>query len=267
MKKIKGLLIYTFVLVLAMSLVGCGSKSDVSKLQQIKDKGVLVVGTSADYPPYEFHKEIDGKDTIVGFDMAIAKEIANDLGVELEIKDMKFDGLLGALTAGNIDMVAAGMTPTEERQKNADFSKIYYMGQNVIIVNKANVDKYKTIEDLKDLKIGAQKSSIQEQFAKDEIKATNIKSLSKIQDLVLELNNGNVDAVILSSNTADSHLKNYDKLTLSNIELSSGDEGSAMAFKKSEDKELLNEVNKTLDKLMKEGKVEQFVDEATKLSQ
>jgi arginine/lysine/histidine transporter system substrate-binding protein len=267
MKKLKSLLVYTFVLVLAMALVGCSSKEDVSKLQQIKDKGVLVVGTSADYPPYEFHKEIDGKDTIVGFDMAIAQEIANDLGVKLEIKDMKFDGLLGALTSGNIDMVAAGMTPTEDRQKNADFSKIYYTGQNVIIVNKANVDKYKTIEDLKDLKIGAQKSSIQEQFAKDEIKATNIKSLSKIQDLVLELNNGNVDAVVLSSNTADSYLKNYDKLTLANIELASGDEGSAMAFKKSEDKELINEVNKTLDKLMKEGKVEQFVDEATKLSQ
>ena len=267
MKKIKSILIYTFILVLAMALVGCSSKTDVSKLQQIKDKGVLVVGTSADYPPYEFHKEIDGKDTIVGFDMAIAQEIANDLGVKLEIKDMKFDGLLGALTSGNIDMVAAGMTPTEERQKNADFSKIYYTGKNVIIINKKDVDKYKTVEDLKSAKIGAQKSSIQEQFAKDEIKSTNIKSLSKIQDLILELNNGNIDAVVLSSNTADARVKNYKDLTISNIELNAGEEGSAMAFKKSEDKELINEVNKTLDRLMKEGKVEQFVDDATKLSQ
>lgn len=267
MKKIKGLLVYALVLVLAMSLVGCSSKNDVSKLQEIKDKGVLVVGTSADYPPYEFHKEINGKDTIVGFDMAIAQEIANDLGVKLEIKDMKFDGLLGALTAGNIDMIAAGMTPTEERQKNADFSQIYYTGQNVVIINKNNLDKLKTIEDLKDVKIGAQKSSIQEQFVKDEIKATNIKSLSKIQDLILELNNGNIDAIVLSSNTADARIKNYKDLTVSNIKVNSGEEGSAMAFKKSEDKTLLNEVNKTLDKLMKEGKIEKFVDEATKLTQ
>lgn len=90
---------------LAIGVMGCGAKGEGTKeasatsaqgitLESIKSKGKLVVGTSADYPPYEFHKEIDGKDQIVGFDISVAKEIAKDLGVELEVKDMDFDGLL-----------------------------------------------------------------------------------------------------------------------------------------------------------------------------
>jgi len=106
MKGLKKSIICVLAGVLSLGVVGCTSqKKEVSKLQEIKDKGVLTIGTSADYPPYEFHKEIDGKDTIVGFDMMIAEEIAKDLGVKLEIKDMKFDGLLGALKSKNVDMV------------------------------------------------------------------------------------------------------------------------------------------------------------------
>ena len=119
--------------VMALGLAGCGSStkdtsnnSEDSKvttdakdggisLEEVKKKGKLVVGTSADYPPYEFHKEIDGKDTIVGFDIDIAKEIAKDMGVEVEIKDMDFDGLLVASQAGKVDLVIAGMNPTPER--------------------------------------------------------------------------------------------------------------------------------------------------------
>ncbi|WP_428817913.1 transporter substrate-binding domain-containing protein [Clostridium butyricum] len=83
--------------------------------------GKLTIGTSADYPPYEFHKEIDRKDTIVGLDIKIAEEIASDLGVELEIKDMDCDGLLVALQSDKIDMAFAAMNPTEERKQNTFF--------------------------------------------------------------------------------------------------------------------------------------------------
>ena len=130
---IKKLIAVAAVATIAISMVGCGSNakkestnSNTSALEAIKSKGKLVVGTSADYPPYEFHKEIDGKDQIVGFDIEIAKQFAKDLGVELEIKDMAFDGLLVALQADKVDMVFAGMTPTDERKQNADFSDIYY---------------------------------------------------------------------------------------------------------------------------------------------
>lgn len=84
------------VAVLAISMVGCGSSGDENKtaLDKIKESGKLVVGTSADYPPYEFHATVDGKDEIKGFDIDIAQAVADDLGVKLEIKDMDFDGLL-----------------------------------------------------------------------------------------------------------------------------------------------------------------------------
>jgi ABC-type amino acid transport substrate-binding protein len=93
MKKAIALLL---ALVTLLSLTACAGKEDAasSALDQIKQKGELVVGTSADYPPYEFHTEVDGKDTIVGFDMEIAQAIADKLGVSLKIVDMSFDNLL-----------------------------------------------------------------------------------------------------------------------------------------------------------------------------
>ncbi|HOT63267.1 MAG TPA: transporter substrate-binding domain-containing protein, partial [Treponemataceae bacterium] len=85
----------------AVALAGCARSAGGAKLDDIKKAGKIILGTSADYPPYEFHAQVDGKDAIVGFDVAIAREIAKDLGVELEIKDMDFDGLLAALASGN----------------------------------------------------------------------------------------------------------------------------------------------------------------------
>lgn len=125
----KSLVMLMSVLLVGLMVVGCTSaKTDepLSALEAVKEKGKIVVGTSADYPPYEFHKEIDGVDTFVGFDIAISQKIADDLGVELEIVDMKFDGLLAALTGGKIDFIAAGMNPSDERKKRL-ISQLYIM--------------------------------------------------------------------------------------------------------------------------------------------
>ncbi|MDK2562486.1 transporter substrate-binding domain-containing protein [Romboutsia sedimentorum] len=254
--------------VLSFSLVGCSQKEESSQLESIKEKGKLVIGTSADYPPYEFHKKIDGKDTVVGFEMEIAKEIAKEIGVELEIKDMKFDGLLPALQSQNIDMVVAGMSPTEERKKAVNFTDVYYNGENAILIKKDDLEKYKTVESLKNIKIGVQKSSIQEGFAKDNIGATNIKSLSKIPDIILELKNSNVDAVVVSKDAVGGYLKEYPEIVFANIDLGQDkEEGSAIATKKSEDYSLIKKTNDILGSLKKENKIQKFVDEATKLSQ
>lgn len=269
MKILKKSTLSLLAIVLTLGLVGCTSqKKESNKLEEIKNKGVLTIGTSADYPPYEFHKEINGEDKIVGLDIMIAEELAKELGVKLEIKDMKFDGLLGALKSQNIDMVMAGMTPTEERKKAVDFSDTYYNGSNVILVKKENLDKYKTIEDLKNARIGVQKASLQENIVKDVIKAKNIKSLSKIQDIVLELENNNIDAVVISKATTKGYLKQYKDLACTNVDSIEGEtEGSAIPVNKSENKAFLNEVNKVLNKLKKEGKIEEFVEKATELAQ
>ena len=245
MKKIKKSIYAVLIGILSLSVVGCSSKEEKSQLQAIKDKGVLTIGTSADYPPYEFHKEINGKDTIVGFEMMMAEEIAKELGVKLDIKDMKFDGLLGALKSGNVDMVVAGMSPTEERKKAVNFTDIYYNGEHVILVKEQSKNKYKSIDDLKNTKIAVQKASLQENIAKDIIKANDIKSLGKISDVILALQNNNVDAVVVSKEAIDGYLKQYPQIVVSQVNLGENkEEGSAIAVNKTEDKTLILEVNK-----------------------
>lgn len=269
MKKLKKSIFSILVGVLSLGVVGCSSsKEDSNQVQEIKDKGVLTIGTSADYPPYEFHKDINGKDTIVGFEMMVAEQIAKDLGVKLEIKDMKFDGLLGALKSGNVDMVVAGMSPTEERKKAVNFTNTYYNGQHTILIKEGNKNKYKAIDNLKNAKIAVQKASLQEKIAKDVIKATDIKSLGKISDVILELQNNNVDAVVVSKEAITGYLDQYPQIIESNIDLGKDKgEGSAIAIDKDEDKSLVEAVNKTLDKLQSENKIEDFVQKSTKLAQ
>lgn len=254
---------------MAISMVGCGqtkadsAKESASALEAIKSKGKLVVGTSADYPPYEFHKEIDGKDQIVGFDISIANEIAKDLGVELEIKDMDFDGLLVALQGDKVDMVFAGMTPTAERKENADFSDIYYQAKHGFVMRSGEETSVKSMEDLKGKKIGVQKGSIQEGIAQDNFDAANIKSLAKVTDLVLDLKNNKVDAILVELPVAQINVEKNEGIALTSIVVDDPDGGSAIAMKKGST-ELQTEVNKTINKLLDEKKIDEFVLDANK---
>ncbi len=278
MKKFSKLFIASLIIGGILSLTACGNgggattggetetggKEVVSKIEQIKKSGKLVLGTSADYPPYEFHKEIDGKDTIVGFDIEIAKEIAKDLGVELEIKDMDFDGLLLALNADKVDMVMAGMTPDPERIKVVDFSKIYYEAVHGVVINVANKDTFKTVEDLAGKKVGAQKGAVQEDIAVNEIPSIELKSLAKIPDLVLEVKHNKIDALVMEKPVANSYVDHNSDLALMDLTFDDGEGGSAVAIKKG-NTDLMEEINKTLDRLMQDGSIDKFVAEATAL--
>lgn len=270
--------------VMALGLAGCGSStkdtsnnSEDSKvtadakdwgisLEEVKKKGKLVVGTSADYPPYEFHKEIDGKDTIVGFDIDIAKEIAKDMGVEVEIKDMDFDGLLVASQAGKVDLVIAGMNPTPEREENADFSDIYYKAENCFIVRKGDESKIKSAEDIKGLKIGVQKGSIQEGYAQDNFKDSEIKSLAKVTDLILDLNSNKIDAILVNTPVAETNCNKNDTLGMSEYSITDMQVGAAIAMKKNST-ELKEAVNKSIKRLQDEGKIDEYVAAANELAE
>ncbi|BBK78256.1 ABC transporter substrate-binding protein [Clostridium butyricum] len=255
------------VAVLAISMVGCGSSSDENKtaLDKIKESGKLVVGTSADYPPYEFHATVDGKDEIKGFDIDIAQAVADDLGVKLEIKDMDFDGLLVALQGDKVDMVFAGMTPTEERKQNADFSDIYYTATHRFILRSGEEGSVKSFDDLKDKKIGVQKGSIQEGIAKDNFDAANIKSLAKVTDLVLDLKNNKVDAILIEDGVAKINCDKNEGIAMSDFVVTDEDGGSAIALKKGST-ELQTEVNNTINKLKSEDKITKFVSDANDLA-
>lgn len=262
----KKTMIMALTCIMTFGVVGCSSKESKTQVEQIKEKGVLVIGTSADYPPYEFHKEINGKDTIVGMDIDVANEIANELGVNIEIKDMKFDGIIASLQSGNIDMAVAGLTPTEERKKAINFTDLYYNGENIIVTTKENKAKFKTLDDLKDVKVAVQKSSLQEKIAKD-LGINNIKSLGKIQEVILELNNKNVDAIIVSKEAMPGYFKEFNNLVEAEAKLEDSSEGSAIGIKKSDDNSLVEVSNKVINELKEQGKIEEFIQKATELSQ
>lgn len=283
---IKKALIFTLALTSLLSFAACASKepasevspeavseapeaeaeTELSPLEQIQEKGTLVLGTSADYPPYEFHASINGNDEIVGFDIEIGKEIAKDLGVELVIKDMKFDGLLAALDQGNIDIVIAGMSPTPERAENVDFSKIYYQSLQTVVVRAEDKDLLVSAESLAGKKIGVQKGAIQETIASEQFPDASPVALGKITDLILSLNSGRIDAAIIEYPVAKSGVNANPGLFITEIPIEMEDNGTAIALKKGSG-DYLDAVNATLDRLLEEKLVEKFVSEATLLAE
>ena len=200
--------------------------------------------------------------------VSIAKAIADEIGVELEVMDMDFDGLLGALNADKADIVLACMTPDEERVKNADFSELYYEDKNVVIVRKDEEDKIKSDEDLKNINVGVQRGSTQERFVVDTLGSTNYKSLTKIPDLMLELQNGNIDTIVTGKNVAAINVQNYDNVAIGNSNVGENcEESGAVALKKSDGNDSLVElINKVIKKLQDEGKVDEYMQEAIKLA-
>ncbi|MGY3779584.1 ABC transporter substrate-binding protein/permease [Isobaculum melis] len=258
---IRSMLVSLIVLMQLLFVAPVFAKEDTS-LQDIKDKGTLIIGTSADYPPYEFHTIIDGKDTIVGMDVKIAEQIAKDLGVKLEFRDMDFDGLLAALETGKVDIIMAGMNPTPERQNSVDFSDIYYTGGQFLLVRKEDEGKYQNLDDLAGRKIGVQKSTMQEAAAKEQIKEPNIQGLAKVTDLVLALTTKKVDAVVLEEPSALEYAKsNSDVLAVDpGFQLDVAQQGSAIAVKKGSPS-LIAAINDTLATIKAENKIADYLSE------
>lgn len=262
----KGIVLLSFVLMVGLLFVGCGAsgQEEMSALEAVKAKGKIVVGTSADYPPYEFHTEINGEDTYVGFDMDIAKKIADDLGVELEIVDMKFDGLLAALTGQKIDFIAAGMNPSEERKKSVDFSVVYYDAHSTMLVATDKVDVLKTPEDFKGLKVGVQKATIQEGIADDQFPESEKVAIGKIPNLIMELQSGKIDGIILAEVVASSYADNNSDIAVNGLDLGS-EGGVALAINKGQE-DLLAEMNKTLEAIMADGTLDEYIVKATEMA-
>jgi polar amino acid transport system substrate-binding protein len=251
--------------VMVFSLMACGKKEEKNALTSIKDNKKVVVGLSADYAPYEFHAIVDGKDQTVGFDVELAKEVAKDLGVDLELKEMDFEALIGALRAGQIDMIISGMNPDEERKKQIDFSDVYYEAQHAVLVNSANKDKYKKAEDLNGVKIGAQLGSTQQKIAEEKIQAGGISLLASVNDLVLQLKTGKVEAVITEEPVAKMANKSNPELVLSDIKFKEESGGNAIGLKK-DSKELVEAVNKTIKRLKDSGDLDKFIMDANDLA-
>ena len=266
MKKslIKKIMAVIIVGAFGMMAVGCGNSNSAGegkdKVSEIKEAGKLVVGMSADYAPYEYHALIDGKDQIIGFDVDIAQAIADDMGVELELKEMNFDSLVESVKAGLIDMTISGMTPKPERLEAVDFSDIYYKADQAFLVQASDKGTYKTLADLEGKKVGAQMGSLQADIASG-IKDADVKLLADVNTLILELKNGNIDALIIEAPVANLAATTNTDLAVGDEIIEDSEGGSAIGMQKNSP-ELVEQVNSTLKKLMDEGKIDEFVKKA-----
>ena len=262
--------------IMTMGFVGCsasdnasiaGSKKETKDLlETIEEKGKVVVGMSADYAPYEFHYiDENGKDVIGGFDVDIANEIANAIGVELVIQEMDFDALVAALPAGKVDLVISGMNATEERAKVVDFSEVYYNSQHGILVRAEDVDKYQTFDDLEGAKVGAQLGSTQEQIARTEIPNADLQLLNNVNNLILELKAGKVDAVIMEKPVAEMAVQSNPELAVGTPVYEDKSGGSAVGIAKN-NPELLSKINEVIKDLKESGKIDEYIVKANELA-
>lgn len=202
MKKVTAIVL---ALLMVLSLAACGSAASESK--------TLVMATSADYPPYEFIVLNDkNEQQYVGIDVSVSEAIAADMGKELQVVNMDFDSLMAGLQKGDADIVLAAIEVTEERLEAADFSDPYYTDlPPVILVKTANLDKYKTLDDINKagVIIGAQKNTTKANAAADMFpEAANGMVLeSLVPTLVTELKNGTIDLLVLDGNVGTSYVK------------------------------------------------------------
>jgi arginine/lysine/histidine transporter system substrate-binding protein len=248
----KAIILLMTTILFAGILAGCG-KSENAKAG---DKKTLVMATSADYAPFEYI-ESDKSDEIIGFDVDLAKAIAGKLGYEVDVKDMDFGGLVQSLKSGQADFVLAGMTPTEKRKKNVDFSDIYYTAQHMIISKKDS--GIATIEDLEGKTVGVQLGSIQEGKAEEINKTVAIKveNRNRIPELIQELKAGRFDAIIIEDTVAKGYLEKEADLTNFTMSDDPEEAGSAIAFPK--DSGLTAKFNQELQKMKENGELQELI--------
>ncbi|MCK8044475.1 basic amino acid ABC transporter substrate-binding protein [Shewanella sp. 1CM18E] len=222
-------------------LAGCGKSDDV-----------LVVGTNATFPPFEYVGGVSG-DEIKGFDIDLAKQIAKDAGKTLKVENMNFDSLIVALNAGKIDFIASGMTITPERQASVDFSAPYYEATQLVLVNKDNTT-INSLDDLTDKHIAVQLGSTGDIMAKSY--SQNVTAFNTGFEAVMELKNNKVDLVLFDSEPAISFLNKNPQLKMVKLDFNAEFYGLAVPKGKTE---LLNSINSTLKSMKSNGEYDALV--------
>ena len=233
-------------------------------MKKVKESGKLVVGTEAQYAPYEF-KDLDAN--FVGCDMWLAKQIADALGVELEIVDMSFDGIIPAVQSGQVDMGIAAFTVSEERAQAIDFSEVYEKSPQAVIVKKGNEAAYSTKESFAGQKVGAQKGTVQSLLIKNVLTGSELFELDKYPELGMEVAAGNIAALVVDSAVADALIKSNPELALAEFEFDPNevDYGKAAVIAKGNE-DFVAAVNEVIAKVAADGSFQKAYDDAVALA-
>ena len=234
--------------VAADKITAADESAATGKLKLV-EAGKLIVSTNAEFPPYEYYDANE----IVGIDVEIAKAIADKMGLELEVKDGAFDAIIAEVVSGKADVGIAGMTATDERKQNVDFSDSYATGTQVIIVKEGS--EIKSAVDLEGKSIGVQLGTTGDIMATD-VKDSKVEQYNKGMDAVQALSQGKIDAVIIDNEPAKFYEKEVSGLKI--LDEAFAVEEYAIALKKG-NTELQTKINETLKELKAEGKIDEII--------
>ncbi len=259
MKKIAKILAIVMIVALAVTaFCACGDKNNGANNETTNPADVqtpvaekLIMGTNAAFPPYEYYEG----DKIIGIDAEVAALIADKLGMELEIKDMDFGGIISAVQNGVVNMGMAGMTVNEERLLSVDFSTSYAKGIQVVIVKENS--GIATLDDLTGKLIGVQEATTGDIYSTDDFGEENVKRYTNGAAAVAALQSGIVDAVIIDNEPAKAFVAANDGLAI--LETAYAEEDYAIAIAKG-NTDLLNKINNALAELTADGSIQAIVD-------
>lgn len=249
MGKLKTIVVITLCVILAAGLLaGCG-KSNAPAGGQDK----WVVGTSPDYPPFEF---MDDKNEYAGFDMDIIREVAKRLDVELEMKSLEFDSLIASLKAGKIDAIISCMSATPDRLLEADFTKPYYVDMQGVVVHPDSKADVKALEDVLKLEFGVQSGSTMATWAQGQVeeglvKESQVKQYTDVNAGFLDLKNQRIEAYVADLAVAKQKAKEMGlKMALETV--LDEEESPGIVLPKGSDK-MAGKLNKIIDEMEADG--------------
>lgn len=272
-RQITKLLVVLLTIAMVFSFAACASDggdadSEVGEtMAKIQNEGKIVMGVNATYAPFEFHKTINGEDTIVGFDIELGQAIADELGVELEVVDMSFDGLLPALATGKVDFLP-GLAWSEERAENASFTNPYHKSVQVVLTRTDNEASITEDSDLSGMTIGILKGAVQEKTFPSHYPNAETYVLGKIPDLIAALQSGRIDGVCMDYVVASLYEKFNDNLAMSAIQYELTDEedaGSCVLVRKDNNEDLIEVMNTVLERVIANGDLAKWEEDAIAL--
>ena len=283
MKKLLSLLL---ALVMLLSFAACANDDDtppanedgqqeeqngseagtMNKLADIKAAGELVVGTSADYPPYEFHMEIDGVDTIVGFDIAIAQAFADELGVELKLVDMAFESLLISPAKGRLRLVMPALPPMKSAPRRSTSPTSFSTISRLSLSVPRMPTSMSPTEDMAGTTLGVQAGTVQETIAADLTDENKVIKLKKFPELIMELKTGKLTASAPTPWWLRPMFRPIPTFCARTSASFGKTPGFAGAIQKGDNGEFMAFLNDTIAKLQEDGSIDMFVAEAQELA-
>ncbi len=234
------------------ALAGCGGSNSASSGSGSSAK-VLKVGSSIDFAPFEFQDE--GQKEYQGFDMDLIRAIGKEMGYEVEIQNIGFDGLIPAMQAKNIDVIISGMTINDERKENVLFSDPYYQSGLTMVV-RSDEQAIKSFQDLKGHKVAVQIGTTSAEAVK-KLGGVEVKELNTPADCFMELKGNGVDAVVNDRPVNDYYITKSGETGVKALEekLTAEDYGIAMA---KDNTELQSKINEALKKLKENGEYDKI---------